>query len=237
MTEIILLGTFHFPDRYDIFSEQVQDELERFVNRLSELRPTKLAVEMAACEQSRLQEFYRRFEPSHLTSEYRFGELVRYGSKIGFTSLNEIVQVGFRLARKLRHDTVYAVDEDIVLSDELLETCSEALSEPSEKFNRFFQAATADREMMLEDMYRLHNDKQYASLDHNMYLHLNRVNKGSYEGSRLVLAWYERNLKIFSNIQNLCEPGDRILLIIGSSHKRILENLVRDYSEMRLLEI
>ena len=57
-----------------------------------------------------------------------------------------------------------------------------------------------------------------------------------YEGSQLVLQWYERNLKIFSNLQNICEKEDKVLVLIGSSHLKILKELIIASSEMDLCE-
>ena len=63
---------------------------------------------------------------------------------------------------------------------------------------------------------------------------MNRINLGNYEGSQLVLQWYERNLKIFSNLQNICKTGDRVLVLIGSSHLKILKELISASNELEL---
>ena len=64
---------------------------------------------------------------------------------------------------------------------------------------------------------------------------MNKVNLGSYEGSQAVTQWYERNLKIFSNLQNICVDGDRVLLIIGSGHLKILKDLDSRDNQMKLI--
>ena len=97
MTELILLGTYHFSGEKDIFSSSMQKELKQFIERISKLCPTKIAVQIP-----------------------------------------------------IRHD----------------------------------------------------------------------------EGTQLLLQWYERNLMIYSNLQNLAEDGDRILLLIGSGRLKLLRELV-----------
>ena len=89
----------------------------------------------------------------------------------------------------------------------------------------------------IQDLYAIHNSEEYISVDNGMYIEMNKVNLGNYEGSQLVLQWYERNLKIFSNLQNICEKGDRVLVLIGSSHLKILKELVCASSEMEMVEI
>ena len=69
-----------------------------------------------------------------------------------------------------------------------------------------------------------------------MYLAINKVNSGSYEGTQLLLQWYERNLKIYSNLQNLARNDDRILLIIGSSHLKLLQELVAADETMNVVD-
>lgn len=82
----------------------------------------------------------------------------------------------------------------------------------------------------------IHNNEEYNSVDNEMYIGMNKVNLGNYEGSQLVLQWYERNLKIFSNLQNICEKEDRVLVLIGSSHLKILKELISAGSEMEIVE-
>ena len=65
---------------------------------------------------------------------------------------------------------------------------------------------------------------------------MNKINLEKYEGSQLVSQWYERNLKIFSNLQNICEKEDKVLVLIGSSHLKILKELVTASSEMELVD-
>ena len=84
--------------------------------------------------------------------------------------------------------------------------------------------------------YVLHNSDAYIRLDHSIYLDINRINMGKYEGSQLVLQWYERNLKLFSNLQNICEKGDRVLVLIGSAHLKILKELITACNELKLCD-
>ncbi len=85
-------------------------------------------------------------------------------------------------------------------------------------------------------LYALHNSDTYIHFDHGIYLDINKINLGKYEGSQLVLQWYERNLKIFSNLQNVYDKGDRVLVLIGSSHLKILKESITASNELELGE-
>ena len=39
-----------------------------------------------------------------------------------------------------------------------------------------------------------------------------------YTGADIVGTWFERNLKIFSNLHRISEPGDRVFVIYGAGH-------------------
>ena len=43
----------------------------------------------------------------------------------------------------------------------------------------------------------------------------------------MVASWYERNLKIFSNLQRLAAQKERVFLLFGAGHLRILRDLVQ----------
>ncbi len=100
--ELLVLGVVHFsnPGRDsinfeidDILSAQRQAEVLALVDKLAEFEPTHIAVEVLSRQQNDLNERYARYR----AGDY---ELTR----------DESDQIGLRLAAKLGHDQVYAVD-------------------------------------------------------------------------------------------------------------------------------
>lgn len=130
-------------------------------------------------------------------------------------------------------DKIYGIDEDIELSDELLDKITPYLDMDS-----FFEKMRMMTEQAkdLKGLYSILNSDTCIAVDHSVYLNMNKINLGKYEGSHLVLQWYERNLKIFSNLQNICEKGDKVLVLIGSAHLKILKELITASNEMNLCE-
>ena len=231
MAEIILVGTFHYPDRFDIFSQDVQKQINEFTNRLASFHPNKIAVEFPHEMQNELDKLYARSAEDSFEENVVYGNVERYGSIVPFKSVNEIVQVGFRLGQKLNLDKIYGIDEDIELSDELLDKIT-----PYMDLNSFFEKMRMITEPAkdLRELYSILNSDECIAVDHSVYLDINKINPGKYEGSQFVLQWYERNLKIFSNLQNICEEGDKVLVLIGSSHLQILMELITASSDMNL---
>ncbi len=47
-----------------------------------------------------------------------------------------------------------------------------------------------------------------------------------YKGADMVADWYERNLKIAVNIRRIAKPGDRIFVLIGAGHCKLLKEFL-----------
>ncbi len=58
----------------------------------------------------------------------------------------------------------------------------------------------------------------------------------SWLGADLLSKWYERNIRIFANLQRITRPGDRVLVLFGSGHAPILRELIQHDPRLRLVE-
>ena len=125
------------------------------------------------------------------------------------------------------------MDEDIEMSDQLASAIEDQIpvEECWQKLCSIESQATN-----LEERLRALNSEKWSYTNHTMYMAMNNANLGNYEGTRLLLQWYERNLMIYSNLQNLAEDGDRILLLIGSGHLKLLRELVLADPHMNYLD-
>jgi hypothetical protein len=52
----------------------------------------------------------------------------------------------------------------------------------------------------------------------------------------MLSKWYERHIRIFSYLQRVAEPGERVLVIIGSGHAPTLRELISYDLNMELVE-
>ena len=54
----------------------------------------------------------------------------------------------------------------------------------------------------------------------------------------VITAWYNRNLRIFANLQRITEPpGERLLVVYGAGHIPILRHCVEASPEYDLVEV
>jgi hypothetical protein len=231
---ILVLATYHMdnPGRDvmnvqsdDVLTEKRQKEIREFVNLLKRFKPTKIAVEMPFGS-AKLDEQYSRY----LRGEY---QLTR----------NEIDQIGFRLAKDLNHGKMYAVDADgafdigrvfaFAAANNQQDTIDKGMAIAKQQVaegNKLIQTAT------IKEIYKVNNDQQRINEAHRAYLMMSRIGKGKeYPGVDLLADWYERNLKIFSNIQRIIESkDDRVLVIIGGNHVKHLQQFIEDSGEYNL---
>ena len=62
--------------------------------------------------------------------------------------------------------------------------------------------------------------------------------RGEYPGADRVTGWFNRNLRIFANVQRIAEqPDERILLVVGAGHLAILRHCVQASPEYDLVEV
>jgi hypothetical protein len=112
-----------------------------------------------------------------------------------------------------------------------LEFVDRELARDAEEFGR------QQGQYSVGEILRLRNDPDSLAADHGIYMRFSRVGAGdTYVGADLVAKWYKRNIKIFSNLQRITVPGDRVLVIYGTGHAPTLRELVTYDPEMDLVE-
>jgi len=241
--KLMILGTFHFDDagldgykpkyKIDLMSSERQREVVDLLKSLARFRPNKIAVEWPVEHQTALDT-----------------EFVKYlaGSEAAI-GLNEIYQVGFRLARRLGHQRVYAIDapERRLLSrpstEELIQRAKSSgqdeLIERGTKWLQWFDELDAwedelkTRQTLLEHL-RLLNRPDYQRFQLGRYLvaQFEVGGGGDYTGPDWRTGWYNRNLRIFSNLLRLrTQSADRILVIIGAGHVPLLLQMAQSAPE------
>jgi hypothetical protein len=243
--EVLLLGTFHFsylgldahqtPDslQVDVLSKQKQREIEEVVSILQKFKPTRIAVEVLPERQAVIDSLFLKYKEGQLRE--------RRG---------ETFQLGFRLAKNLNHTKVYCID-----AKPFVKTLYEMDTLLAKKYNLDKDKVFARLDSMYEDFYTydyvlqksmslkdyllLINSDTYLKYDHGRYLTYTRngTNLEPIGADGFISKWFNRNVRIFSNIQRLADdPSERILVIIGGAHVPMLQFLIQSSQELRLRE-
>lgn len=223
---VMVLGSFHFsgggadminPEVDDYLAPARQAEIAAVLDQLAAFAPTRIAVELTPEHQDRFNAHY---------AAYRAGE--------ASLAVNERQQLGLRLAARLGHERVYAVDYASGMDFEsmvgaateagqtaLLQTWQTTIADVQD-----FIATEDDPHAALLDRLRFQNSQALIER-HNLYLVLAQMGGADNPaGAREMTAWWGRNLQIFANIARIAEPGERVLVIYGSGHKALLDQFV-----------
>jgi hypothetical protein len=237
VTQVMVLGLFHMnnPNR-DLFNPTIKDvlgprrqrEIQDFVARLEKFHPTKIALETTAgtpAMQKRLDDY--------LAGKYAL-------------TADERDQIGLRLAKTLGHSKIYGIDfkEDLDFDTVFRYAKDNGQEKIVQKLFAEFEATIKPklesghmeshtvRELLLEA-----NFPEFLDMGHRIYVGLLRVGKGDqYPGATLVSRWYDRNLRIASNIARLAEEKpERILVIIGAGHAKLIRQFVGEIPDFQVI--
>lgn len=224
MNKIMILGTFHMKAKNDRVNFQGTNSISEYeteiidvVNALAEFNPTKIAVEHSKSQQGTLDAAYSKY--------------LTHGSQ----SPDEIDQLAFRLAKKLGHKKVNAVDwmemgaveHGFGEVYEYLHTNQPELAKEIDALE--VPGVDLEREPLCDVLLRL-NSKESVKNTLAYYMNYARVGSADYYGNGWLIWWHQRNLNIFTNTAVLAEneSEERILLIIGAAHKGILEQFFQN---------
>lgn len=228
------MNTFNFK-MDDVLAPKRQREIEQLVTQLKPFRPTKIALEQDPSRDAETNASYQ----GYLEGTY---ELKR----------GEGDQIGFRLAKQMRHLKLYGVDYwpkqdpffpddfdlDLVAYEEFAKANNQEHllgSPPTDgKITQDEDGTTwvePDKYESIIDIYIRLNQPEGRRADHQSYLQSARIGLGDqYPGANwLSHGWYDRNLKIFVNLTRITESTDeRILLIIGAGHVFLIQQFLED---------
>jgi Family of unknown function (DUF5694) len=225
--QILVLGTYHMgnPGR-DIYNMQVDDvrapkrqqELAQLAEVLAKFQPTKIAVE-ADPDGKKLPITYQEY----LAGKHEL-------------TANEVEQIGFRVGKQLGHKQLYAVDVDGEFPMQRVMDYAKANGRSSElektmagighavaKENEYVMSHT-----VLQTLLYMNAPEQVAA-SNNFYVQMVPYGEpGDFAGPDLLTSWYQRNIRIYSNIIRLISsPNERILVIYGSGHLPWLQENTR----------
>lgn len=232
---VMVVGTYHFANPgldvvktevADVLSPVKQREIGAVVEALARFGPTRIAVEQEPSTAPVLDSLYT----AYLAGQHTL-------------SRNETQQLGFRLAARFGHPRVHPIDHPGAFPFGAVMEYAQAhdpgfVALVAGETARIAEEANREqRELSIGQILRRANDPARLARAHGLYMTFARVGAGDgYVGATLVARWYERNIRMFANLQRVAEPGERVLLIVGSGHAPILRELVSYDPEMILVE-
>jgi hypothetical protein len=232
--QVMILGTHHMdnpgldyanPAVDDVLAPHRQAEIAAVAQALAEFRPTRIAIEVPPSRDSAVNAQYRAYRAGSYTLRR-----------------NEIDQLGYRLAGMLGHERVYPVDYrmDMDVGGVMQFAAQNGQGEMAQRMGATVQRVIAEMNarMATTPMGGILAEANGARADsmHGWYMVMATVGRDTaYKGAEEVANWYARNLYIFANIARVAQPGERVLVIMGSGHGPLLREFVDDSPELDLV--
>ena len=238
-TEVIILGTYHMANpghdihnlkADDVLVDKRQRELADVATGLAKFKPTKVVVEQPVDNgaPAKLPKYH----------DYLDGKMA--------DSRNEVVQLGFRLAKQMKLADVWGIDVDGDFPFEAVQKFAEA-GHP--QLAKQLAGLGAEVERMLKGLedtlkagtvsqgLRYMNDPKRIVDGNAFYSTLLLYGAGNEQpGAVLLTAWEGRNNQICARLMQPAQPVDRIVVLYGSGHAFLLRRCVQDMPGFKLVE-
>ena len=208
----------------DVLSPERQEEIAKIINGLARFHPTEVMAEWPADLANRSY------------AQYLAGTLP--------PDRNEVVQLGFRLAKTSGLTHFYGIDAggefpyDPVRTFAQTHGQSDLLDHLNAEVETFVKAQT---EMLqskgIGATLRYLNDPIRLSRDNSFYRQTLRIGAGPEQPAvDLLTAWYRRNFLICANLIQNSHPGARIVVFYGSGHAFLLRQCIAETPGFELVE-
>ncbi len=241
--KILILGTYHMDnprldaknlEADDVLLPKRQREIAELNDKLARFNPTKIAVEGAYSDKAYWDSRYQKF----LAGQYKL-------------TRNEIEQIGFQLAKRLNHKSVYPIDYPMFMSGLRYDEVEFPKPKPRPAPVRdSIEVKTAPpvlsegdlllrRSTVTEFLLNINKEENYLKDHGENYLRqlMPDNNSAIYESADRITNWYQRNLRMFANINRIAKfPNDRVLLIVGTGQLKILKDFALDSPQFCLVE-
>jgi len=244
-TEVLLVGTSHWnnykkadfdvaqTNEIDILSATYQKDLNDIADKIVAFKPDKIFVERTLNYQPKLDSLLNLYKTTEWGNDKR----------------NEIYQLGFRVAKTLKHNRVYGIDfRNTEFSYDSLMKAMETAKQTTlissfnadiKQYETNYNTLVSEQRSLKDILYFLNDDKQ-RQLDLSWYLE--GANKGgdlnSTVGSFLASEWIKRNIYSYGLIQKYTQSKDkRIMILMGASHIAVLKQLISVNTEWKTVEL
>ena len=232
---VMTLGSFHFSypnldfvqtmpeDQVSVLNEPYQSEIIAISNAILEFQPTIIAIERIPARQAAIDSLYLLY----LADNFQL-------------PADEEYQLGFRIGKMAGVDKVYCIDDFGRAYDNIREIFAD--EERRTKLGAHIRQVRRDLGLedvapkvtgIIEELTRLNQPERIrhclAGYLYNAFQY--EEEPGDFTGVDWESGrWFNRNLRIFRNVQRIPRsPDDRILLIVGADHLNLL-NILFDIS-------
>ncbi|MFU1856677.1 DUF5694 domain-containing protein [Sphingobacterium sp. NGMCC 1.201703] len=235
-TKVLNFATFHMtytPDAHKVKFNEKDDknkkETYKIAKMLAEFKPTIICVEVLPTKNEELNSDYRNFkENKEYTPKYA----------------GEIALIAYEIGKMAGVNKIYGIDEQQTAAYNYnigreLENQVDSITSKKYSASIFKEFMAAENLSVLEKL-KLFNRKatfqKFINLNADILTH--NSTKGNFEGADEASKFYRRNLRIFSNLNQIpVNNDDRIFIIMGATHSAFLDEFMQRSPKYELVDV
>lgn len=232
---VLNLGTFHMgytsdanTVEYDEAAEENARQIALVCDQLARFKPTVICVEEVTSDQAELAAAYALY---HENPEYE-----------SVYAESEIQLLAFEVGRLVGTEKIFAIDHKMAYNYDQSELAKATGSEGYFEEFEYLQGQFGLFEMgnsLSQSLLRMNTPHAYdvlTNVNADMLAHAN--SSDGFEGADEAAKYYQRNLRIFANLNKIpLGPDDRVLIISGASHAAFLDMLMRRSQKYRVTDL
>lgn len=234
--EVLNFATFHMaytPDALKVKFNENDDknkkETYKIAKMLAEFKPTIICVEVLPTKNDELNADYGNFIKNK-----------DYITKFG----GEIALIAYELGKMAGVNKIYGIDEQATAAYNYnigseLENQVDSITSKNYNASIYKEFIEAEKLSLLEKL-KLFNRKETLQKFININADILTYNstKGNFEGADEASKFYRRNLRIFSNLNQIpVNSDDRIFIVMGATHSAFLDEFMQRSPKYQLVDV
>ena len=229
--KVLNFATIHLSnssDRYtstfDLKSDKTKKEIKKIVDNLVKFQPTIVCLEIVPEEDSLTNISFQNY-------------IKNQNNKTNYSK--EIDLIGFEVARLSGVKKIYGIDNHIGFDyPKLIDIAQTKTSWNAEVSKTLKKYENLSKLPMLEQ-YKKFNDNDTKEQSINDYNYLATIHtKNNFEGADIISEFYKRNLRMYSNFNDIpMNSNDRVLIIMGGTHTAYFDFFIQTDNRFELINI
>lgn len=233
--QVLNFGTFHMGFTTDATSvdfdehdKKNQEEVHHIAKLLAEFKPTVIIVETPPEYNDTLQKQYQ---------EYLLNPTMK------FENPSEIELLAFELGHLCKVKRIQGIDHQMGYNYNIGNTVKNKVNDKT--YERYFQLVHNEEkklnydDLSVLDKLKVDNHPQYLDflLNVNADILTYVSTQGKSEGADEAAKYYHRNLRMFSNLNQVqLSADDRVFILMGASHTAFFNDFMRRSPKYKLVD-
>ncbi|CAL2084237.1 DUF5694 domain-containing protein [Tenacibaculum sp. 190524A02b] len=235
--QVLNFGTFHMgktldenKTEFDEHDKKNQQEVHKIAKMLAVFKPTVIVVETPPTYNKKLQSLYKKYLNN---------------PEIKFKNPDEIELLAYELGRLSNTEKIYGIDHKMSYNYNVGgEIKNEIDAEWHDKYYQnplqyYPEVNYSEKELNLLDKLKQTNHDRYLdfliTVNADMLTHVGT--NESFEGADEAAKYYQRNLRMFSNLNRLeLKEDDRVFILMGASHTAFFRDFISRSPKYKMVD-